>query len=377
MEPSWEKAARILKGVVKVGAVNVDVEKSLGQQYGIQGFPTLKFFGFNKKKDPEDYQGQRDAEGIANFAAQKVQQGVKNRIKGKDTSSGGSGGSQSSGGGSSSGSGAGGSGDEVVVLDQTNFDALVLRSKDIWIVEFYAPWCGHCQALEPEYAQAARNLKGQVKLGKVDATVEQSLGQRFNVRGYPTLKVFDYGPDKSDAKAKDYPGERTAAALTSYGAGLAEKADIEPDLFELHKQSQYSDNCHGPIICVISFVPNIYDSNAKERNGYLSLIKKVAKTNRKHPFKWFWLSAGDQLDLERDLNLGFGFPALVAISPQKKMIATMRGSFSQDNVSQFLQDLLIGKGGLSKLDKDFKIKKAEKWDGKDAPPIEEENYDDL
>ena len=123
------------------------------------------------------------------------------------------------------------------MLDQTNFDALVLKSKDIWIVEFYAPWCGHCQALEPEYKQAARNLKGQVKLGKVDATVEQALGQRFNVRGYPTLKVFDYGLDKSDSKAMDYQGERTASAITSYGAGLAEKADIEPDLFELYKQS--------------------------------------------------------------------------------------------------------------------------------------------
>jgi protein disulfide-isomerase A6 len=235
LEPSWEKAARILKGVVKVGAANVDVEKSLGQQYQIQGFPTLKFFGFNKKKDPEDYQGQRDAEGIANFAAQKVQQGVRNRLKGKDSSSG-SGGSQKSSGGSGSSSGSG-SGDEVIVLDQTNFDALVLKSKDIWIVEFYAPWCGHCQALEPEYVQAARNLKGQVKLGKVDATVNEQLAQRFGVRGYPTLKVFDYGADKSDAKAQDYQGERSASAITSYGAGLAEKADVEPDLFELHKQS--------------------------------------------------------------------------------------------------------------------------------------------
>lgn len=135
------------------------------------------------------------------------------------------------------------------------------------------------------------------------------------MRGYPTVKVFDYGLGKSDSSAKDYPGERTAAAITSYAAGLAEKADIEPDLFELHKQSVYADNCHGPIICVISFLPNIYDSNAKERNGYLNVIKKVAKKNRKHPFKWFWLSAGDQLDLERDLNLGFGFPAMIAVSP--------------------------------------------------------------
>ena len=64
----------------------------------------------------------------------------------------------------------------------------------------------------------------------------------------------------------------------------------------------------------MSFLPNIYDSNAKERKGYLSTINAVAKKNRKSPFRWFWLQAGDQLDLERELNLGFGFPAAIAIS---------------------------------------------------------------
>ena len=42
-------------------------------------------------------------------------------------------------------------GDEVVVLDMSNFDAMVMGSKDIWMIEFYAPWCGHCKALEPEW----------------------------------------------------------------------------------------------------------------------------------------------------------------------------------------------------------------------------------
>lgn len=235
LEPSWEKTAKMLKGAVKVGAVNVDQEQSLGQQFKVQGFPTLKFFGFNKKKDPEDYQGGRDAESMVNFASQKIAQGIKNRVKGKDSSSSsssGSGGSQKSSGGSGSSS----SGDEAVVtLDLTSFEALVLKSKDIWLVEFYAPWCGHCKSLEPEYEQAAKNLKGQVKLGKVDATVEQELAARFNVKGYPTVKVFDYGAEKSYKSAYDYPGERTASGITSFGAGLAEKADIEPDLFELHK----------------------------------------------------------------------------------------------------------------------------------------------
>lgn len=68
---------------------------------------------------------------------------------------------------------------DVVVLTDSNFNDLVLASKDIWFVEFYAPWCGHCKKLEPEWNEAASRLKGTVKLGKVDATVETGLGQRF------------------------------------------------------------------------------------------------------------------------------------------------------------------------------------------------------
>jgi len=70
---------------------------------------------------------------------------------------------------------------------------------------------------------------------------------------------------------------------------LAEKADIEPDVHELFKQSVLDEECKGQTICVLNFLPNIYDSNAKERNGYLDLVKKVAKKQRGAPLKWFWL----------------------------------------------------------------------------------------
>jgi len=59
-----------------------------------------------------------------------------------------------------------------------------------------APWCGHCKALEPEYAEAAKQLAesgSAVKLGKVDATVEESLAANFNIEGYPTMKFFKNG----------------------------------------------------------------------------------------------------------------------------------------------------------------------------------------
>jgi len=64
----------------------------------------------------------------------------------------------------------------VVILTDENFDSIVLGSKDIWMVEFYAPWCGHCKSLEPEWNDAAAQLKGKVRLAKVDATEQKALG---------------------------------------------------------------------------------------------------------------------------------------------------------------------------------------------------------
>ena len=115
-----------------------------------------------------DYSGARDADGIRKFALDQTVSQVNARTKaGKKA-----GGSTSSGSKSGSGSGSGaGSGDkDVVTLTDATFDAVVLGSKDIWMVEFYAPWCGHCKALEPEWNEAASKMKGKVRFAKVDAT---------------------------------------------------------------------------------------------------------------------------------------------------------------------------------------------------------------
>ena len=59
--------------------------------------------------------------------------------------------------------------DGVLVLGDSDF-ADAVKDHDYLLAEFYAPWCGHCKALEPEWNQAATQMKGKVKFGKVDAT---------------------------------------------------------------------------------------------------------------------------------------------------------------------------------------------------------------
>lgn len=66
-----------------------------------------------------------------------------------------------------------GSNSAVVKLTASNFNKEVVNSADIWIVEFYAPWCGHCQKLAPEWEKAAKALKGIVKVGAVDVDTEK------------------------------------------------------------------------------------------------------------------------------------------------------------------------------------------------------------
>ncbi|XP_027606695.1 protein disulfide-isomerase A2 [Pipra filicauda] len=85
--------------------------------------------------------------------------------------------------------------DNVLVLHEHNF-ARALSEHQLLLVEFYAPWCGHCQQLAPAYTQAATELRNEsspARLGKVDATAQTALANEFNITSYPTLKLFRNG----------------------------------------------------------------------------------------------------------------------------------------------------------------------------------------
>ena len=377
--PEYEKAAKALKGIFKIGAIDADKEKAIAGKYGIQGFPTIKFFGIHKDK-PVDYNSARKAESVIDFMFEKARAISNARLGMKKTTN------------SNNNSGSQqkqqkqqqqqnqktkepGNEKDVIELTDDNFDKTVFNDENMWLIAFYAPWCGHCKKLLPEWTSAATQLRGTVKIAKVDATAHQKLAQRYQIQGYPTIKIF--APGKGDKKVEEYGGPRDSEGIVKYALDKLEKYGYIPETKQLINSNILKEECESRVgICVIVFLPHIADSSSKERKRYLDIIKDARKSNGGKPIYFLWAQGGDHFDFEDKLHLSFGYPAVIAVNYKKKMYSICRSSFSKENFISFLSNLLNGKEPLSKLPDGIKIKKVDSWDGKDYVPPKEDT-DDL
>jgi len=106
---------------------------------------------------------------------------------------------------------------DVIDLSTSNFQQ-VLNSEIPFFVEFFAPWCGHCKQLAPIWEKVATGLKGVVPVGKVDCTVHQDLCSKYDVKGYPTIKLFSAKGKNVD----DYQQARDARTIMAYATSKLE-----------------------------------------------------------------------------------------------------------------------------------------------------------
>uniref|UniRef100_A0A3Q4ANH8 Protein disulfide-isomerase A4 n=1 Tax=Mola mola TaxID=94237 RepID=A0A3Q4ANH8_MOLML len=199
--PEYEKIAQTLKEndpPIPVAKVDATKASSLASKFEVSGYPTIKIL---KNGEAVDYDGERTEKAIV----ARVQEVAHPDWKPPP--------------------------EATLVLTKDNFDETV-NEADIILVEFYAPWCGHCKQLAPEYEKAAKELSQRsppIPLAKVDATVESEIASRFGVTGYPTLKIFRKG------KVFDYNGPREKYGIVDH---MSEQAGPPSKQVQAVKQVQ-------------------------------------------------------------------------------------------------------------------------------------------
>ncbi|XP_070570725.1 dnaJ homolog subfamily C member 10-like [Ptychodera flava] len=153
--PEWRKAARQLAGQIKFGTVDCTVHNALCNQNNIRSYPTTVFYN---ETTPHTFTGVNTAQGLIDFV-----EDIMHPL--------------------------------VVELTPNTFDSLVKTKskKEMWLVDFYAPWCGPCQALAPEWRKLAKKLNGTAQLGTVDCVKWSGLCSQNGVASYPTIRMYPQG----------------------------------------------------------------------------------------------------------------------------------------------------------------------------------------
>ncbi|XVE60312.1 hypothetical protein DITRI_Ditri05aG0118500 [Diplodiscus trichospermus] len=154
----------------------------------------------------------------------------------------------------------------VLTLDQSNFTDTVSKNNFV-VVEFYAPWCGHCKKLAPEYEKAASILSKHdppIILAKVDANEEanKDLANQYDVRGYPTLKILRNG----GKNIQEYKGPREADGIVEYL-----KKQSGPASAEIKSVEDANNLVDDKKIVVVGVFPKF---SGEEFESYIALAEK-------------------------------------------------------------------------------------------------------
>ncbi|KAL1552756.1 protein disulfide-isomerase [Salvia divinorum] len=203
----------------------------------------------------------------------------------------------------------------VVVLRQSNFSEFIEKNTFV-MVEFYAPWCGHCQALAPEYAAAATELKDEgVVLAKVDAAEETELSQKFDVQGFPTIFFF------VDGVHKPYPGQRTKDAIVSW---LKKKTG--PGLHNITTTEEAERVLADEDKIVLAYLESLVGSDSEEFSGASKIEDDVN----------FYQTTSPEVAKLFQIDPQAKRPSVVMIKKDEEKFNQFGGQFTKSAIAEFV-----------------------------------------
>ncbi|KAJ6819964.1 protein disulfide isomerase-like 5-2 [Iris pallida] len=203
----------------------------------------------------------------------------------------------------------------VLELVESDFESAI-SSFDFVLVDFYAPWCGHCKKLSPELDVAAPILAGlnePIVIAKINADKYRKLGDKYDIDGFPTLKLFMHGVPI------DYNGPRKADLLVRYLRKF-----VAPDVSILESDSAI----HKFIETAGKQFPIFIGFGLNE-----SMVVDFARKYKKKA----WFSAAQ--DFSEEVMITYDFdkvPALVALHPKYDERSVFYGPFD----GEFLEDFI-------------------------------------
>ncbi|XP_012555304.1 uncharacterized protein LOC100198247 isoform X1 [Hydra vulgaris] len=182
----------------------------------------------------------------------------------------------------------------TLTLTKENFDSHVLDSRKNVLVEFYAPWCGHCKNLAPTYEKVAETFKNEPNcvVAKVDADSEKELGSRFGISGFPTIKFFsktnkageEYSSGRSEQDFIDFLNQKCGTNRVS-GGGVDDQAGRINAYDDIAKKFISSTGDRNSLIAEIE-TANADEADSEHKQSgdyYVKVMKTILEKGDDYP----------------------------------------------------------------------------------------------
>jgi len=227
LAPTWDELAEVVGSNWNVAKVDCTVHSAVCNAQEIRGYPTLKLF--RNGGEGVKYAGAREIPAFIKWVEEQYPDVPKTAYTPKNAPA-------ETPAATAAPAAAAAAPSDVIELTDSTFEP---ARKGIWMVEFYAPWCGHCKKMVPSWEEFATKAKGHYNVAKVDVTKESALAKEFGIKSMPTIKLLVDGaeipfngprtvPDwikfVEDATGKKIEGGAAAAAVPAAAAAAAPAA---------------------------------------------------------------------------------------------------------------------------------------------------------